>query len=188
MPGVETLLPIRVFLFELVFELASFLFDLRNLFELLVGVDPRNRFIVVVQKRQQSIVLLVRDRIELVRMALSALNGEAEHGFAQAIEPIEQAFHAKLLVDDGAFFIDHAVARGGTWGALDGTNVGETDAFIAKYDAFGNLAWKFQLGTPAMEEIYGIASDGMGNLYVSGSTGGSLGGPNLGLRDAFIGA
>ena len=28
--------------------------------------------------------------------------------------------------------------------------------------------------------------DGLGNLYVSGDTGGSLGGPNQGLRDAFL--
>ncbi len=60
------------------------------------------------------------------------------------------------------------------------------DAFVAKYDADGNRVWINEFGTESDEGRGGISVDGLGNVYVSGSTAGSLGGPNAGGRDAFL--
>lgn len=69
---------------------------------------------------------------------------------------------------------------------LGGTSAGGTDAFVAKYDATGTLLWIRQLGTSANDEGFGVSADGLGNVYLSGRTRGSLGGTNAGLADAFI--
>ena len=76
---------------------------------------------------------------------------------------------------------------GQTQGTLGGPNAGETDAFLGKYDASGNLLWTRQLGTSADDEARGVAADAFGNAYITGNTFGSLGGPNSGTRDAFVG-
>ena len=75
---------------------------------------------------------------------------------------------------------------GFTNGDLAGTNAGNYDAFVAKYDANGNLRWTKQLGTSAYENSRGVSVDGLGNVYVSGWTAGSLGGPNAGEYDTFL--
>lgn len=60
------------------------------------------------------------------------------------------------------------------------------DAFVRKYDSNGSLSWTRQLGTAAIEYVRGAAADGLGNVYVSGYTEGSLGGTNAGAQDAFV--
>ena len=73
-----------------------------------------------------------------------------------------------------------------TFGSLGGPHLGNGDAFISKYDAAGNVEWTRQLGTAEGEESYGVSADGLGNVYISGLTTGSLGGPFRGLSDAFV--
>lgn len=75
---------------------------------------------------------------------------------------------------------------GFTSGSLGGPNAGGYDAFVAKFDAAGNLQWTKQLGTSAEDQETGVSADGLGNVYISGYTYGSLGGPNAGDRDAFL--
>ncbi len=76
---------------------------------------------------------------------------------------------------------------GETWGSLEGPKVGLVpDAFVSKYDAAGSLLWTRQLGTSNWDESYGASADGLGNVYVSGRTRGSLGGANVGWGDAFV--
>ena len=75
---------------------------------------------------------------------------------------------------------------GGTTGSLGGTNAGSGDAYVSKYDAAGNLQWTRQLGTSSPEQSIGVSADGLGNVYTSGRTEGSLGGTNAGSRDAFV--
>ncbi|MBM4031436.1 MAG: choice-of-anchor D domain-containing protein [Planctomycetes bacterium] len=75
---------------------------------------------------------------------------------------------------------------GDTLGSLGGPNAGSYDAFLTKYDAAGTLLWSRQVGTAAWDESYGVSADGLGNVYISGYTGGSLGGPNAGSYDAFL--
>jgi len=97
----------------------------------------------------------------------------------------------------GTFAEDHGLAAsvdglgnvyisGYTAGNLGGPNAGATDAFISKFDAAGNLQWTQQLGTSAHDQSNGVSVDGLGNVYISGETDGSLGGPNSGGRDAFV--
>jgi hypothetical protein len=75
---------------------------------------------------------------------------------------------------------------GTTEGNLSGTNAGGFDAFVAKYDAAGNVLWLEQFGTPYDDTGYGISADGLGNIYIAGETEGSLGAPNLGDSDIFL--
>ena len=55
-----------------------------------------------------------------------------------------------------------------------------------KYDAAGNLQWTRQLGTSSNDAGFDVSADGFGNIYITGSTLGSLGGTNAGRYDAFI--
>ncbi len=73
---------------------------------------------------------------------------------------------------------------GQTYGSLGGPSAGNWDAFVAKYDANGNLTWTSQFGTGRMDLGKGVATDAQGNAYVCGMTGGELGGPNPGEWDA----
>jgi hypothetical protein len=77
---------------------------------------------------------------------------------------------------------------GHTYGDLGGTNAGNADAFVSKLDAAGNVLWTRQLGTAAYEgnTTFGLSADSLGNVFISGNTGGSLGGPNAGGDDAFL--
>ena len=75
---------------------------------------------------------------------------------------------------------------GGTAGSLGGPNAGEGDAFVSKFDAAGNIQWTRQLGTSEGDESSGVSADGLGNVYISGYTAGSLGGPYAGGTDAFV--
>jgi hypothetical protein len=75
---------------------------------------------------------------------------------------------------------------GYTTGSLEGTNAGGHDAYISKYDASGTREWIRQFGTSEPDGSGGVSADGLGNVYISGRTWGSLGGANAGLYDAFV--
>jgi hypothetical protein len=78
------------------------------------------------------------------------------------------------------------VVAGGTEGNLAGAS-GGADAFVRKYDPAGNVRWTMQFGTSAGEEAFDVCSDSMGQLFVTGYTGGNLGGQtHAGLGDAFL--
>ena len=49
-----------------------------------------------------------------------------------------------------------------------------------------SIEWIRQLGTSSTDESNGVSADGLGNVYISGYTNGSLGGPNAGNEDAFV--
>lgn len=76
---------------------------------------------------------------------------------------------------------------GSTTGALTGkTNLGGSDAFVAKYELGGDGAiWTQQFGTSADDYANAVFVDATG-VYVAGLTGGVLGGANLGGQDAFL--
>ena len=57
---------------------------------------------------------------------------------------------------------------------------------MTKYDATGTPQWTQQFGTSEGDYGYGVSADGLGNVYISGRTHGSLGGPNGGDFDAFV--
>ncbi len=77
---------------------------------------------------------------------------------------------------------------GYTEGSLDGnTSAGNRDLFVVKYNASGVKQWTRQLGTSDLDEARGVATDSGGNVYVAGSTGGSLdGNTSAGNFDGFV--
>jgi beta-propeller repeat-containing protein len=75
---------------------------------------------------------------------------------------------------------------GYTEGSLGGAAKGDVDAWLASYSAAGALRWKRQLGTAQYDTATGIGTDSNGNLYVSGTTEGSLAGANKGGSDAWL--
>ena len=81
---------------------------------------------------------------------------------------------------------DNLYISGRTSGDLEGSQQGNGDAFVAKYDAEGTLQWTQQLGSPAGDESFDVAADSNGNVYITGRTLGDLGGTNQGSNDAFI--
>jgi len=87
------------------------------------------------------------------------------------------------VVADG---LGNVYVSGRTEGNLGGTSAGGSDAFLTKYDASGTLIWTEQFGTSGDEETWGISADGLGNVYLSGLTNGSLGGTNAGLDDVWV--
>lgn len=80
----------------------------------------------------------------------------------------------------------NAFISGETYGSLGGTNAGNQDAFLAKYDPNGNLFWIEQLGTSKRDRSRSVAVDSSGNAFISGYTFGSLGGTNAGNFDVFL--
>jgi hypothetical protein len=89
--------------------------------------------------------------------------------------------------DVSADALGNVYIGGYTGGSLAGTNAGSTDVFVAKYDVAGNQSWTRQFGTASNDEGWGISADKLGNVFIGGATKGSLGGPNAGGWDAFVG-
>jgi len=78
---------------------------------LLLAVDPRLRLVGVVEEAVEPEVFVVSDGVELVRVALRALQAEAHHGLSDAVHAVEHSLDAELFGDDRALLVDHAVAQ-----------------------------------------------------------------------------
>ena len=93
------------------------------------------------------------------------------------------------VVVDGAGSV---YAVGSASGALPGqTHLGNSDAYVRKYDGDGNELWTRQFGRRGLDMAEDVVVDGAGNVYVLGTTRLSLPGqsnmePVLGGSDVFI--
>jgi hypothetical protein len=76
---------------------------------------------------------------------------------------------------------------GYTEGSLGGPFAGFLDSWLARYDGAGNQIWIRQLGTSGIDHAYAAAPDGSGSVYLGGYTDGSLGAPNAGSFDSWLG-
>jgi len=131
---------------------------------------------------------------DVKRMAVVAAMVLLAAGPAQAEAPytIEWARQLGTSVGDCSYSgaVDasgNAYISGYTQGNLGGTNAGGgTDAFLTKYDGSGNVLWSRQLGSAGGDDSYSVALDATGNAFISGHTGGNLGGTNAGSYDAFL--
>jgi uncharacterized delta-60 repeat protein len=66
---------------------------------------------------------------------------------------------------------------GDTGGGLDGnTSSGKQDIFLIKYSFSGTKQWTKQLSNSSNEQVFGVATDSSGNIYVTGTTMGNLDG------------
>ncbi len=82
--------------------------------------------------------------------------------------------------------VGNAYISGETEGDLGGTNAGGIDTFLVKFDTSGNELWRNQVGTSAYDNNRSVTVDAAGNAFISGWTGGDIGGPNAGENDAFL--
>ncbi|NER52430.1 MAG: hypothetical protein F6J92_38495, partial [Symploca sp. SIO1A3] len=80
----------------------------------------------------------------------------------------------------------HVYITGRTFGDLDDTNQGNSDAWVAKYDSNFNLLWQQQRGTAGEDAANGVFADDLGFVYIAGETVGDLGGTNQGGSDAWV--
>ena len=79
---------------------------------LLLGrVDPGLGLVGRVEEGVEAEVLVVGDRIEFVRVALRALEAEADGCLADAIEAVEHSLDTELLGDDRALLVDHPITQ-----------------------------------------------------------------------------
>ena len=78
-----------------------------------------------VEEGIQLEVFLLRDRVELVVVALGALQGEAEHGGGDGIDLVHGVVDAVFLGDGAALVGVHAVAQEAGGGDLVGRGVRE---------------------------------------------------------------
>jgi hypothetical protein len=96
--------------------------------------------------------------------------------------PQNEAVRSVAIAEDGSIFIS-----GQTMGQLtEQPNEGLADAYVARIDPNGKLAWLRQFGTPAMDEAIGVAVF-ENVIYLSGVTEGALpGNVSAGNGDNFV--
>jgi uncharacterized delta-60 repeat protein len=82
---------------------------------------------------------------------------------------------------DGNIYI-----TGPTGVALNGSNSGSDDIWVAKYNSSGTQAWIKQFGTSDRDVASGITTDKDGNIYITGPTSGALSGSNAGSYDIWV--
>ena len=75
---------------------------------------------------------------------------------------------------------------GSTAGDLEGTNAGNYDAYLTKFDSSGNELWGKQIGSSFTDISNSVVVDSSGNAYISGYTEGDLEGTFAGSYEAFL--
>jgi Beta-propeller repeat len=91
---------------------------------------------------------------------------------------------AKSVASDSA---GNIYIAGSTKGNLSGTNAGDADAWLAKYDSTGNEIWRKQIGTIAEDEAFGVAVDNGDRVYLTGHTKNKLGDVFTGDPQQWVG-
>lgn len=75
---------------------------------------------------------------------------------------------------------------GSTTGILNEKSFGKEDIFVIKYNPDGDMLWTRQFGTDSIDIAKGIFADNLGNVYLTGLTGGNLAQTSFGKTDFFI--
>ena len=128
------------------------------------------------------------------------LDGNGNAGGADAfVAKLDPDGNLQWVRQIGSFGTDNAYAVAGdaggtvtiagyTTGSLGGLSFfGSEDAFVARFDTNGNVAWIKQFGTLMSDSAHGVAVDALGNSYVAGPTFGDLdGNGNMGRADIYL--
>jgi hypothetical protein len=110
------------------------------------------------------------------------VNGQGEYLWAVQRGTAGTDYGMSIAADgDGNVFV-----IGWSDGGLGGEIVGGHDAYLSKFDSDGAECWTAPFGTSENDIANSIAIDAEGNVYVSGYTGGALGGPSAGGDDVFL--
>ncbi len=96
---------------ELGFDLADLAHQFGPPLQLGRRVGRDRGLVVVVQEGEQPVILFLRQRVELVAVALGTLNRQAEDAFADRVHPVEHRFHPELFGIDATFLVDHRVPQ-----------------------------------------------------------------------------
>lgn len=140
-----------------------------------------------------------------VGQTLGALPGQASSGLADAYALVygpmgdvlwgrqfgssnrDEATAAGVL-PKGDVFADIYVA-GKTYGAFPNqVSAGDLDAFVRKYNNAGDELWTRQFGTEYPDQALAVRPDALGNVYVTGTTDGTLPGWTRPLVDGNHGS
>ena len=69
----------------------------------------------------------------------------------------------------------NSYVAGLTRGSLSGfTNLGGEDAFMMKFDSSGTEQWHHQLGSTALDIIYGVSVGNINDIYLTGHSNGNF--------------
>ena len=74
-----------------------------------------------------------------------------------------------------------------TSGSLGSNNIGDNDTFLIKFKNDGTKEWIKQIGTSKKDAGWGLITDSLNNIYITGYTEGGLdNNTNLGAYDIFL--
>lgn len=150
------------------------------------GIELSQRFFTASNRTEATGITAVGNRLVLSGSTRGAFPGPAvgeDDAFLRLIETDgslvwgEQfgtdRYEIGVLVTTGAS--GSVYVTGSTEGSLDAPVSGETDMFLRKYDASGNLAWAQQLSRGEADLPQGLAADAGGNVYLVGTADESVG-------------
>ena len=134
---------------------------------------------------------LALSALVLVTVAIFLSDSHSRHVESQTSTTLWNKQIGTTADDDGSAVATdsqgNVIVAIGTDGSLFGSNTGDDDIALVKYDSIGNQLWSKQVGSISRDNASQIAVDHNDNIYVVGSTGGSLFGPHGGLNsNAFI--
>ncbi|WP_307863186.1 SBBP repeat-containing protein [Kribbella aluminosa] len=85
-----------------------------------------------------------------------------------------------VAVSDGSVYV------GGMTGGSFGTSAGGVDGFLARYSTAGDAVWTKQFGTSESDEVWGLAADPAGGVYLTGYTAGDFARTSIGDKDIVV--
>ncbi len=131
---------------------------------------------------------VIRRYRALLLLGVAVVLGSGSVAEAQVLQWTRQLGTAKDDVSNGvsADGLGNVYISGSTSGSLTGVSAGNVDAFVSKYNGAGALQWTRQIGTLSLDRSSGVSADGLGNVYITGDTLGSLAGTNVGDWDTFV--
>lgn len=138
--------------------------------------------------------------VGLANIFISKLDGSGNLVWAKGMSGINYGYASDITVDGSGNVYTTGIFSGivdfdPNLGNYDLTSAGQSDIFISKLDAAGNLVWARSMGGFGYDYADGIGIDGSGNVYTTGSFSGTVDfDPNAGtanltsvrLNDIFI--
>jgi enterochelin esterase-like enzyme len=79
-----------------------------------------------------------------------------------------------------------SVYLGGMTGGTLGESLGGLDGFVARFDQAGTVEWLKQLGTAEADEVWALAADGSGGVFLTGYSAGDFAAQLAGDKDLIV--
>ena len=121
---------------------------------------------------------------------ITKFNSAGVKQWSRQLGAVDGYTDTRTIVKDS---LENVIVVGGTQGSLDGnikvSGFTQSEIFVTKYDPSGTKLWTSQLGVPisGSVNVYSAAVDSANNIFVTGSTNGSLDGNTLvGTNDLFV--